>query len=271
MKLELERKVAVITGAAGDIGSAIAHAFASEGMHLALLDRDEGGLLTVSRELRQHGTLVTTATVDVTNMEEVAQGVKTALAPYEGRVDVLINNAGICPAITIENQLDQRFLTAWQHVYQTNFSGYLHLIMAVWPLMRERQGGVILNVVSDLARQPVPEMLHYSVTKAAVVHLTHGLAAFTGQENVRVLAVAPGPVRTSIWTREGGLLDFYSKKYDCSRADALIRELKHRGMAITRLIEPEEVADLLLYLASPRSAAITRCVIDINGGSHAGY
>jgi NAD(P)-dependent dehydrogenase (short-subunit alcohol dehydrogenase family) len=271
MNLGLEGKIALITGAAGDIGSAIARAFASEGMHLALLDRDGARLSILTRELRQTGTAVTVAVADVSKMEEVSRGVEEALAPHGGGIDVLVNNAGICPIISREDLLQPHALPAWHAVYQTNFLGYLHLIMQVWPLMRERQRGVILNIASDLARQPRPEMLHYSVAKAATVHLSHGLAPYLGQDNIRVLAVAPGPVRTAIWTREGGLLDFYSRKYACEPEAALVQELQHRGMAITRLIEPEEVANLLLYLVSSRASAITRCVVDIHGGSHAGY
>lgn len=98
--------------------------------------------------------------------------------------------------------------------------------------------GVIITNASDLAKQPVPEMLHYSTAKAAVVHLTQGLAPYLGQFGIRLLAQM---------------------------------ELNGRGMAIPRLDEPEEIASLMLYLASPLAAPITRTVVEINCGSHTGY
>ena len=114
-------------------------------------------------------------------------------------------------------------------------------------------------------------MLHYSTAKAGVLHMSHGLATYLGQFNIRVVAVAPGPTRTAIWTREGGLMDFYADKYDLPREEAVTLELRNRGMAIPRLAEPEEVAALMLYLASPQAASITRATVDIHGGSHHSY
>ena len=114
-------------------------------------------------------------------------------------------------------------------------------------------------------------MLHYSTAKAAVVHLTQGLAPYLGQFNIRLVAVAPGPTRTAIWSREGGLMEFYAQKWDLPPEEATQQELRSRGMAISRLAEPEEVASLMLYLATPLAASVTRCTFDINGGSHHAY
>lgn len=268
MELGLHNKIALITGAAGDIGRAVSRAFAAEGVRLALIDRDETLLLTTARELRDGGAAVSMAVADLSNPGETIAGVEKVLAPYSGRVDVLVNNAGICPAFPIEHLLDPGSLPDWKAVYDVNFYGYLLSIMGVLPAMQKRGAGVIINNASDLARQPVPEMLHYSTAKDAVVHITQGLAPFLGQFGIRIVAVAPGPTRTAIWTKPGGLMDFYEQKYGKPREESIQLELRNRGMAIPRLAEPEEVASLMLWLASPKASSVTRCVVDINGGSH---
>jgi NAD(P)-dependent dehydrogenase (short-subunit alcohol dehydrogenase family) len=271
MDLGMQGKVALITGAAGDIGSAVSRIFTAEGIHLALLDSKGAGLVALAHQLRAGGATVSTAVVDLRETEEVVVGVEEVLAHHGGHVDVLINNAGICPAFQIEHLLDPRALADWQAVYDVNFYGYLRTIMCVLPIMQAQGGGVIINNASDLAKQPVPEMLHYSTAKAAVVHLTRGLSPYLGQYNIRLVAVAPGPTRTAIWTREGGLMDFYAGEYGLPREEAIHTELRHRGMALPRLAEPAEIASLMLYLASPLAASITRTVVDVNGGSHHGY
>jgi NAD(P)-dependent dehydrogenase (short-subunit alcohol dehydrogenase family) len=271
METGLHGRVACITGAAGDIGSAVARVFAAEGAHLALLDKNGPGLAALAHQLHESGAVVSTAVVDLSQQEEVVAGIADVLRTHGGRVDVLINNAGICPAFPLEHLLDPSSLPAWRAVYDVNFYGYLLAIMSVLPLMRAQRSGVIINNASDLARQPVPEMLHYSTAKAAVLHLSQGLAPLLGACNVRVVAVAPGPTRTAIWTREGGLMDIYAEKYHLPPEEAIGQELHGRGMALPRLAEPDEVAYAMLYLASPLAASVTRCTFDINGGSHQGY
>jgi NAD(P)-dependent dehydrogenase (short-subunit alcohol dehydrogenase family) len=271
MDIAMRGKVALITGAAGDIGSAVARLFAREGTHLALLDRNAAGLSTLKQQLSESGTRVSTAVVDLSQQDEVMRAAEEVLKPHEGHVDVLVNNAGICPSYKIEFLLDPRSLHEWQSVYATNFYGYLQMIMFVTPIMRAQGGGVIINNASDLARQPVPEMLHYSTAKASVLHLSQGLAPYLGQFDIRVVAVAPGPTRTGIWTRENGLMDFYAEKYGLPREEATQMELRNRGMALPRLAQPEEIAAAMLFLASPLAASVTRCTLDMNGGSHHGY
>ena len=271
MKLGLTGKVVLITGAAGDIGAAVARAFAAEGAAVALLDTNRPGLLHLAEDIRATGGRCTTAIVDVTQIAATEQAVEQVLAPFAGRVDVLITTAGVCPVQPLAEMLTPQALTRWRDLYEQNVLSALLPIMLVLPRMQAQGGGVILTIASDLAAQPVPEMLPYSTAKAALVHLTHGLAAAMGQAHIRVVAVAPGPVRTAIWTRAGGLIDFYARQHALPPDEALSQELRQRGMALARLTEPEEIAHLLLYLASPWAAAITRCVMDINGGSHAGY
>lgn len=271
MDMEMQGKVALITGAAGDIGRAVARTFAEEGVHLALLDRNEAELASLTQQLYQVGAKASAAVVDLSKQEEVMAGVEEVLALYNGRVDVLVNNASICPSFDVEFLLDPRSLSEWQSVYATNFYGYLSTIMHVLPIMRAQGSGVIINNISDLARQPVPEMLHYSTAKAAVLHLSQGLASYLGQFNIRLVAIAQGPTRTAIWTRENGLMDFYAKKYNRPREEAMQIELRNRGMAIPRLAEPEEIAFAMLAMASPLAASVTRCPWDNNEGSHHGY
>ncbi|GCF11239.1 SDR family NAD(P)-dependent oxidoreductase [Dictyobacter arantiisoli] len=269
MKLHLEEKVVLITGAAGTIGSAVARAFAAEGAAVALLDTNASGLDALAFDLHTI-VKVRRCTVDLTQPEEAQTMIAEVLQPFAGRVDILVNCAGICPAFAPEYLLTTQALPVWQQLYDANFLSTLHAIVSVWPRMKEQGGGVILNTTSDLAREPVLEMLPYSIAKAALVHLTYGLAPFLGQANIRLVAVAPGPTRTAIWTQKGGLIDFYATQHDLPPEEALVHEFQRRGMAIPRLIEPKEVAALMVYLASDHARAMTRTVVDLNGGSHHG-
>lgn len=271
MKLGLTHKVVLITGAAGDIGSATARAFVAEGANVALLDTNWPGLACLAEELRANGGQCTAMKADLTRISETTQAIQHVLAPFDGRIDILITTAGVCPPTPLDEMLEAQALPRWRELYEQNMLSALLPILLTLPYMRAQGRGVILTLASDLAAQPVPEMLPYSVAKAALVHLTHGLAAALGPEHIRVIAIAPGPVRTAIWTREGGLIDFYTRQHALPPDEALREELHQRGMALPRLTEPEEVASLLLYLASSQAASITRCVIDINGGSHIGY
>lgn len=249
----------------------MALAFAAEGATVALLDTNEPKLSALAEHIRARGGQASAVAVDLTHVAETPAAIGQVLASFGGRIDGLITTAGVCPACPWEEMLIPQALEQWQRLYAQNTLSALLPITVVWPRMKAQGGGVILTIASDLARQPVPEMLPYSTAKAALVHLTLGIAATLGKFNIRVIAVAPGPTRTAIWTREGGLMDFYAQQYGLPPEEAVVHELRCRGLALPRLTKPEEIAQLLLYLASPHAAAITRCVVDIHGGSHSGY
>jgi NAD(P)-dependent dehydrogenase (short-subunit alcohol dehydrogenase family) len=271
MKLDLAGKVVLITGAAGGIGSAVARAFAAEGARVALLDWSESSLEPLALAITSQGGEASFAGANLSNRFETPAAITTVLAPYNGQVDILITVAGVCTPLPLDETLLPDTMVNWRDLFDMNVLTALLPITCVWPRMSEQGSGVILTTASDLARQPEPEMLIYSTAKAALVHLTHGLAEMLGPHGIRVAAVSPGPVRTSIWTKPGGLMDVYSRQYGLAGEEAVEEELRHRGLTRPYLIEPEEVADLMLYLASERAKSITRCVVDINGGSQKGY
>jgi NAD(P)-dependent dehydrogenase (short-subunit alcohol dehydrogenase family) len=190
----LKGKVVLITGAASGIGRAAALAFAKEGCRLALVDIDKGELEKLSAEIKAIGANVACGLGDLATSEGVTRGISAALEDFGGCVDVLVNNVGSGYVRTFDQLSDED----WDKTLQLNFMSYVRAIRLVLPAMRERRSGVMVNNASDLARQPEPVPNDYSVSKAAVLALTKGLARSEGP-NIRVNAVAPGP----IWRRSG--------------------------------------------------------------------
>jgi NAD(P)-dependent dehydrogenase (short-subunit alcohol dehydrogenase family) len=261
MNTGLEGKVVLITGAASGIGRSTAAAFAKEKVDLALVDIDAAGLEELAEQLR-NGVRVETATADLSTAEGVYGGVREALEPYGGRIDVLVNNVGAGQVRTFDELDDDE----WEKTLQLNFFSYVRAIREVLPTMRREGHGVIVNNASDLARQPEPNPLDYSVSKAAVLSLTKALARSEGP-TIRVNAVAPGPVWTPFWTKPGGFAETLGKLYDLPPHEAVEHEMKLRQLPMQRLGEPEEVANVIVFLASDLASFVTGSTWGVDGGS----
>ena len=193
MESGLAGKVVLITGAANGIGRAAAIAFAGEGANLGLLDHDRAALDTVKDEAAAMGVKVSTSSSDLATESGVSTGIREALSAHGGRLDVLVNNVGAGAVRSFDQLTD----ADWDATMNLNFMSYVRACRVALPILRER-GGVIVNNASDLARQPEPVPVDYSVSKAAILALTKGLARAEAPK-IRVNAVAPGPV----WTPSG--------------------------------------------------------------------
>ena len=143
---------------------------------------------------------------------------------------------------------------------------YVRTCRKVLPILRQRTGGVIINNASDLARQPEPVPIDYSASKAAVLALTKGLARAEGPQ-VRVNAVAPGPIWTPFWTKPGGFAETMGKFHNMPPHEAVEHEMKLRQLPLARLGTPEEVANVIVFLASDLAAFVTSAVWGVDGGS----
>jgi NAD(P)-dependent dehydrogenase (short-subunit alcohol dehydrogenase family) len=252
----------VITGAAKGIGRATALAFAQEGSRLALVDIDKPELEKLCAEIKGRGGEATFGLGDLNTAEGVTTGISAALGGKTDAADVLVNNVGSGFVRTFDQLTDEE----WDKTLQLNFMSYVRATRIVLPGMRQRGAGVIVNNASDLARQPEPVPTDYSVSKAAVLALTKGLARSEGP-NIRVNAVAPGPVWTPFWSKPGGFADTMAAFHKMPPKEAVEYELSLRQLPLKRLGTPEEVAAVIVFLASDLASFVTSSVWGVDGGS----
>jgi NAD(P)-dependent dehydrogenase (short-subunit alcohol dehydrogenase family) len=259
MELNLTDKVAIVTGASKGIGLAVAEALGREGARVVAGSRTETPELTALREKYD----VTVVRVDLAHADGAGLLIRAA-ADRHGRIDVLVNNLGVTSPRSSFLDVDD---AEWQRVVDLTFFSAIRASRAALPHLLADGGGAIVNISSVNARLPFPSVVDYSAAKAALTNLTKALSEEFAPRGVRVNAVAPGPVRTPFWTAPGGFADAVAAGAG-STAEEALNEVVPRQMAIStgRITEPQEVADLVLFLASARAANITGAEFVIDGG-----
>lgn len=247
--MKLKDKAAIITGAAGGIGAATARLFARQGARLSLSDVDEAGLALVAEEIEGSGVEVIHMKVDVADACSV-QAMVDATANRFGRIDILINNAGLArDAISWKMTDDQ-----WDLVMDVNLKGTFNCCRAVLPIMRKQGYGKIVNTSSISALGNVGQA-NYAAAKAGVSALTRTLALEAAGNGINVNSVAPGPIDTPLTQ---------------SMPPGMLQKMVEESVPLRRLGQPEEIARLHLYLASDDSSFITGQTIFIDGGASVG-
>jgi NAD(P)-dependent dehydrogenase (short-subunit alcohol dehydrogenase family) len=236
-------RTVVVTGGARGIGLATVTRFSAAGDTVIALGRDPAALAKLS---------VSTHVCDVTDGDAVA-----AVFAEIGAVDVLVNNAGIGESAP----LHRTTLADWTRHLEVNATGPFLCLQAVLPGMRERGSGVIVNVASTAGRIGVPYTAAYTASKHALVGLTRAAAAELAGTGVRVNAVCPTFVRTEMTDRSIATIVARTGRSE-QDAEAALAATSPLG----RLLEPEEVADAIAFLASPGAAAITGQAVVIDGG-----
>lgn len=259
MDTGLQDKVAIVTGAASGIGAATARLLVAEGARVALLDHDAAGLGALATEL---GDAVTTHAADLSTGPGVTDTVAAAIAAHGDRVDVLVNNVGAGAVRTFDQLTDED----WAATLELNFMSAIRAIRAVLPTMRAQGSGSIVTNASDLARQPEPSPVDYGASKAALLAVTTSLARAEGPQ-IRVNAVAPGPIWTPFWSKPGGFAETMGQHYGLPPKEAVEHEMRQRQLPLGRLGEPEEVANAIVFLASDLASFVTSSVWGVDGGS----
>ncbi len=249
-------RVAVVTGAAGGFGRAIARRLAEEGAAVALGDIDSAGGERTAAEMRDNGASVLFETVDVSKSDDVRRLIERACAEFGG-LDILVNNAGYCHRARPLWRLAE---ADFDRVFEVNTkSVYLGVVHGA-PRLIERGGGVIVNTASIGAIRPRPLITAYNATKGAVITLTRGLATELAPHGVRVNAVNPVAADT----------DFMKGPSGGRALDDAGREVLEKTIPLGRLAQPEDVAASVAWLASDDAAFLTGVCLDVDGGRSIG-
>lgn len=244
--MELENKVVIVTGAGLGLGQAIAKKVAAEGALVALWDMSLESVQKLAATLDPSGRKAVAFGVDVTNEAEVIAAVAGTVARF-GRIDALVNNAGI----SRHKVLEEMTLELFEQVLKVNLTGPFLCCKAVAPVMRKQNFGKIVNIASLGARTGRPGVgVNYAASKAGLLGITKCLAKELGTSNIYVNAICPGPILTD-QTRQ------YPKE---------VFDSWNAGRAVPKDGYPEDVADAVIFLASGRSDWVTGVTLDVNGG-----
>ena len=257
MNLGLEGKSVLVTGGSKGIGLACARAFAAEGARVAIVSRSAANLGAAVASLRADGFEAIAIEADLTR-PEAAQHMGDEARRALGPIDVLVNSAGAAKRHAPES-LDAQ---AWHEAMDAKYFTYMHAIGAVLPAMLERKRGVIVNIVGTGGKVPSPWHLAGGAANAALMLISTGLAHAHGRAGVRVNAINPGLTMTDR-VRAGHAAEAAANNIS-------VDELHRRSEAnipLGRFAQPEEVANVAVFLASDRASYVTGAVLTMDGGS----
>jgi NAD(P)-dependent dehydrogenase (short-subunit alcohol dehydrogenase family) len=257
MDLRLRGKVAMVSGASKGIGRAVALGLAEEGVHLALNARQAEPLQKVADEIgRRFDVQALVVPGDMTQAADIQAFAGRTVERY-GRIDILVNNAGSSQGGVFWEVPEQTWLDSWA----LKLFGYVRLMQAVIPRMIAQGGGRIVNVVGNSGRQPIDTMLPGGSANAALLTITKGVADSVAKHNIVVNAVNPGPIRTDRWD---GIMERIGRGLGKSGPEyekQFVQEIP-----LGRIGRPEEIADLVVFLASERAAFVTGTSVTADGG-----
>lgn len=243
------RRSVIVTGGASGIGRAAARAFAAEGAAVLVVDRNEPGAAAVASELRATGAQASHFAADISDYSQCEAMVEAAVSRH-GSLHVAFNNAGIPGPFT--KKVHEYDLEEWQGMLDVNLSGVFHCIKAEVPALLASGGGAIVNTASIASLVAAPHMASYVTAKHGVLGLTRAAALDLIPLGIRVNAVCPGGVRTPMLDNALGHPEFLEQL-----------ELSH---PIGRIAEAEEVARVVLFLASEEASFVVGNALPVDGG-----
>lgn len=245
----LKDKVAVITGGGSGIGRAIALLFARQGANVHIVELNADAASLVITEIQNNGGAGQAHAADVSKQQDVAQ-----VFNQIGKIDILINNAGIAHVGNVENTSEADF----ERVYNVNVKGAYNCLFSVIPLMKAQGGGVILNMASIASHVGITDRFAYSMSKGAIYAMSLSVARDYLHDHIRCNSISPARVHTPF------VDGFVARNYPGREAE--IFEKLAKSQPIGRMAEPDEVAALALYLCSDEAGFITGCDYPIDGG-----
>jgi len=241
----LEQKVVIVTGAAQGIGLCAAERFAAEGAIVAIWDFNTEKGAAAESQLRQKGHDVRFRQVNVADMASVKAAVE-ALMQETGRIDVLVNNAGITRDASLLKMTEEQ----WQQVIDVNLGGVFHCTQAVAPVMVEQKSGCIINTSSVVGLYGNYGQTNYVATKSGVIGMTKVWARELGRKGIRVNAVAPGFIATDMVE---------------TIPENIIEQIVGKT-PLARMGKPEDIANAYVYLASDMAGFVSGTVLSVDGG-----
>lgn len=253
----LDDKVTLITGAAGGLGSEIARRFAEEGAVVVCADMADAGEIATNLSPSASGVAPRAVRLDVTNTEQV-ESVIEDVARELGRLDVLVNNAGVAqPIYDVIESPDEVF----ERVFSVNVRGVLACSRVAGRIMKAQGGGRIINTASQAGKRAWPGWGVYSASKAAVIALTQAMALELASSNVLVNAICPGTMNTEMTKRGFGMA---AEQAGRDRDELLAEHAE--GIPLGRLGSPVDIAAMATFLASDDAAFTTGASLNLTGG-----
>ncbi len=258
MDLGLKDQVAVITGGSAGIGLAVAQGLAAEGVHLVLCARNEERVVQEAQQIANNfGVKTLGIAADVTQAEDIDRLGAKIEAEFSG-VDILINNAGTGSNEKIMTAPDEK----WQYYWDLHVMAAVRLSRGLVPLMRQRNGGVIINNASICAKQPLGYEPIYNVTKAALMMFSKNLSEEVIGDNIRVNCINPGLVLTADWINTAKELTESTN----TTWEEHLQNIASENTPIRRFATPEELANFFVFLCSPRASYCVGSTYYVDGG-----
>lgn len=257
MDLGLKEKVAVIMGGTSGIGLKTAEMFLEEGAKVAVCGRNKSRMQTAYEHLLNFGSSnsIFASTCDVTNKNDVNEFIKGVAEKFDG-IDILVNAAGQSVMGHFFDITDEQ----WEQQIQLKYFAIIYAVRAVYPLLKRQGGGRIININATLAKEPERHMVATAATRAGLMNLSKTLSHELAQDNILVNSVSLGLIRTDQWERrrKQNAPNLTPEEYYGDLA-------KKRNIPLGRVGEPEEVASVILFLASKQASYVSGTTIETAG------
>jgi NAD(P)-dependent dehydrogenase (short-subunit alcohol dehydrogenase family) len=250
---DLEKKITVITGAGSGIGKAIAELFAAQHANVYLIDLNEQSLEDTRKGIVDRRGNATAIRCDVSDQQQVTS-VFQQIVSQHGRLDILVNSAGIAHIGKLETTTEKDF----DRIFNVNVKGVYNAMYAAIGQMKAQGGGVILNLASVAASLGIADRFAYSMSKGAVLTMTLSVAKDYVTDNIRCNCISPARVHTAF-------VDGFLKANYPGKEEEMFKKLS-KTQPIGRMGKPSEIAALALYLCSDEAAFVTGCDYPIDGG-----